>query len=58
MSTQQSGHHSRIEQLRVYLRDEGYNAVVRRHYVPIARRFLTYLDEHNRSIETALPARC
>src|SRR5258708_12593847 len=56
MSTQQSEHHSRIEELRVYLRDQGYNATVRRHYLPIARRFLTYLDDHNRSIENALPA--
>jgi integrase/recombinase XerD len=56
MSTQQSEHHSRIEELRVYLRDQGYNPTVRRHYLPIARRFLRYLDDHNRSIETALPA--
>jgi integrase/recombinase XerD len=56
MSTHQSEHHSRIEELRAYLRDQRYNATVRRHYLPIARRFLTYLDDHNQSVETALPA--
>jgi integrase/recombinase XerD len=52
MSIHQSEHPAIVERLRVYLRDEGYCAEVRRHYPPIALRFLRYLDEHGRSVET------
>lgn len=56
MQRQQSEHRTRIEQFRAHLRDQGYNSFARRNYPPIALRFLTYLDDHNRSVETALPA--
>ncbi len=56
MQRQESEHRARIEQLGTHLRDQGYSSVVRRNYLPIARRFLTYLDDHNGAIETALPA--
>jgi integrase/recombinase XerD len=53
MSTLPSNCRVRIEQLRAFLRGEGYCAEVQRHYPPIARRFLAYLEDHKRSIETA-----
>jgi hypothetical protein len=53
MPTQQSDSATKIEQLRAFLRGEGYCAGVRRHYPPIARRFLAYLEEQNESVETA-----
>ncbi len=53
MSTQQSDRHARIEQLKAHLKSAGYCAEVQRHYPPIARRFLAYLSDQNRSVETA-----
>jgi len=56
MQHQRSEHRARIEQLSAHLRDEGYSAVVRRDYPVIVRRFLAYLDDHKRAVETALPS--
>lgn len=53
MSTQQSEHHARIGQLKTHLKAAGYCGEVQRHYPPIARRFLGYLSDQNRSVETA-----
>ena len=53
MPTQQSDSTTKIEQLRAFLRGEGYCAAVQRHYPPIARRFLAYLDDQKKSVETA-----
>lgn len=53
MATQQSEHHARIDQLKAYLISEGYCAEVQRHYPPIAWRFLVYLGDQKRSVETA-----
>jgi integrase/recombinase XerD len=53
---QQSEYRARIEQLRAHLRDQGYGSVARRNYARIARRFLEYLYDHARTVETALPA--
>lgn len=55
MQRYQSEHHTRIEQFRMHLRDKGYSSSARRKYAPIARRFITYLDDHDRRVETALP---
>lgn len=56
MQRQQSEHQSRIEQLRAHLRNQGYRSVARSNYPPIVRRFLAYLDDHNRAVDTASPA--
>jgi integrase/recombinase XerD len=56
MQTQQSDSTTRIEQLSAFLRGEEYCAGVQRHYPPIARRFLTYLEDQNESVETAQPS--
>ena len=56
MSTQLSDSVTAIEQLRAFLRDEGYGAGIQRHYPPIARRFLAYLEDQNESVETAQPS--
>ena len=53
MPTQPSDSATKIEQLRAFLRGEGYCAEVQRHYPPIARRFLAYLDDQNKSVEIA-----
>jgi len=45
-----------IQRLKIHLRDQGYCKEVRRHYPPIANPFLSYLGDHSRSIEAALPA--
>jgi len=45
-----------IQRFKIHLRDQGYCKEVRRHYPPIANRFLRYLGDHSRSIEAALPA--
>jgi integrase/recombinase XerD len=56
MPTQQLDRHARIEQLKAHLKSAGYCAEVQRHYPPIARRFLAYLSDQNRSVETARKA--
>ena len=56
MSTQLSDSVTAIEQLRTFLRGEGYCAGIQRHYPPIARRFLAYLEDQNESVETAQPS--
>ena len=56
MPTQLSDSTRAIEQLRAFLRGEGYCAGIQRHYPPIARRFLTYLEDQNESAETAQPS--
>ena len=53
MQTQQSDSAARIEQLSAFLRCEGYCAGIQRHYPPIARRFLAYLEGQNKSVEIA-----
>lgn len=53
MPTDQSNRATKIAQLRAFLHSEGYCAGVRRHYPPIARRFLVYLADQRGSIETA-----
>jgi integrase/recombinase XerD len=53
MSAQQSERCTRIDQLKAYLRTEGYCAEVQRHYPPIARRFLCYLSDQKRSVQSA-----
>jgi len=53
--SQPSDTSSPVEQLRIYLKAQGYSAAVRRHYPPIARRFLAYLHDQRRSAETACP---
>lgn len=45
-----------IEQLRAYLRDQGYGSLVISKYLQVARRFLEYLYDHARTVETTLPA--
>lgn len=56
MQSQPSEHRVRIEQLRAHLRNQGYRSIARSDYLPIVRRFLTYLADHNREAETASPA--
>lgn len=56
MQHQQADHRARIEQLSAHLRDKGYSVGVRRAYPVIVRRFLAYLDDQNRTVETALPS--
>jgi integrase/recombinase XerD len=53
MSTRQSERDARIEQLKTHLKNDGYCAEVQRHYPPIALRFLGYLCDQDRSVETA-----
>jgi integrase/recombinase XerD len=53
---QQSEYEARIEQLRAYLCDHGYGSAARSRYFQIVRRFLEYLYDHARTVETALPA--
>ena len=52
MSTQSSGSLSRLDQLRLYLRTEGYSASIRRAYLPLAQRFLDYLESKALALET------
>jgi hypothetical protein len=52
----QSEYRARIEQLRAHLCDQGYSSSALRNYPRIARRFLDYLYDHVRAVETALPA--
>ena len=54
--SKQSDRSSLVEQLRIHLKAEGYCTGVRRHYPPIARRFLAYLHDQKRSAETARPS--
>lgn len=56
MSTQLSNSATAIEQLRAFLRGEGYSACVQRHYPLMAQRFLAYLEDRNESVETAQPS--
>lgn len=53
---QQSECKARIEQLGVHLHDQGYGSVTRRSHLRITSRFLEYLYDHARTVETALPA--
>jgi integrase/recombinase XerD len=52
----QSEYRARIEQLRAHLCDQGYSSSALCNYPRIARRFLDYLYDHVRAVETALPA--
>ena len=53
MSTKTDYDNATIERLKVSLRNEGYCEGIQQHYPPVARRFLTYLESQNLSIETA-----
>ena len=52
MSTPSSGTTSRIDQLRLYLRTERYSASIQRAYLPLAQRFLDYLESKTLALET------
>ena len=52
MSTESSGNLSRLDQLELYLRSERYSASIRRAYLPLAQRFLDYLESETLALET------
>lgn len=51
MSVQSSAGASRIDQLKVHLRTEGYAASVQRYYPPLAQRFFDYLKSKRLAVE-------